>query len=150
MKIKIRRSATYTSLAFELKQHLPQGLVDRLCRERSFWRDLPKRLAILPIIQKARNLGTEKGSSVDTAVKYSLAHGLDLYYGYFITSSVEKSSIEPHAFCVYDNRVVETNASISWAGNCYYVGIPVPPADVQARRFENKFEQMEKKKKNLK
>lgn len=150
MKINIHRSAVFTALAFEVKQHLPPGLAERLCRERTFWRDLPKRLAVLPIIPKARLIATEKGASVDTAVKYSLAHGLDLYYGYFITSSVEKSSIEPHAFCVYDGRVVETNTSISWAGNCYYVGIPVPQADVQARRFENKFEQMDYILKNLK
>jgi hypothetical protein len=149
MKIKLRRATMFTALAFELKQYLPKGLVERLCKERGFWRDLPKRLAVIPIIPKARLIGTEKGDPIDTAIKFAADNGLDLYYGYFITASREKTSIEPHAFCVYDGKVVEPSANISWGQVCYYVGIPVPIADIEARRFENRFERMEYVMKNL-
>ena len=150
MIIKLRRKAVYTSIAFELKQHLPIGLVERLVKERSFWRDLNKRLQIIPIIPKARYIGTEKGDSIDVAIKFAAVNGLDLYYGYFITTSLEKSSIEPHAFCVHDGKVVEPSASVSWSGACYYIGIPVPFADIEARRFETRFERMDYVLKNLK
>lgn len=149
MKIKLRRSTVFTALAFELKQFLPKGLVERLVKERGFWRDLPKRLAVIPIIPKARYIGTEKGNNVDTAVKFAMDNGLDLYYGYFITSSVEKTSIEPRAFCVFDGKVVEPGADVSWAHNCYYIGIPVPISDIEARRFETRFERMDYVLKNL-
>lgn len=150
MKIKIRRKATYTSLAFELKQHLPKGLVERLCKERGFWRDLQKRLQIIPIIPKARYIGSEKGNSIDAAIKFAADNGLELFYGYFIMSSVERTSIEPHAFCVHKGGVIEPSAAISWNANCYYIGIPVPFADVQARSFESRFERMDYVLKNLK
>lgn len=131
----------YIALALNTA-YLSGDIIYRLVRQRPFWRDLERRLQILPVIPFGRNDNVFSGNNPEQVVRYALKKKLAIYYGYLIHVDGHITSIEHHAFCVDKGRVVEPSKDYPYEGRCYYLGIPVPFNDIVDRRFELKFERM--------
>lgn len=125
-------------------QYLSDDIIKRIVKQRPYWRDLERRLQVMPSIPLGHEDGSFSGNNPEQVVRYAIKKKVAIYYGYFIRVDGASTIIEPHAFCVANGRVIEPSIDYKWEGQgrCYYVGIPVPFGDIVDRRFELKFEQM--------
>ncbi len=124
---------------------LPVGVIDALCKERKFWRDLRPRLQLLPLLPKGKNDGDMPSATPhENAVAYSKQHELPLYMGYIIyrNNADDNWKIEDHSFCIEDGRVVEPTTGYPWF-DVYYVGFRVPRDDIPGMRYLNYFMRMD-------
>lgn len=129
---------------------LPPSIIESLTSKRKFWRDLPHRLAVLPVIHKGRYLGAMPESTPhENAVNYAKRNKdeVDLCIGYIVWREEvgEHWKIEPYSFCVRkeDDRVVDPTAGHDWGKmKVYYLGFRVPKADIQNMKYLHRFERM--------
>lgn len=149
MKVSFSLKGRLTSLSMSTNR-LPQSIIDSLIANRKFWRDLPKRLAILPVVHKGRYIGTMPESTPhENAVEFQRrnAEELDLCVGYVIwrEEAMIPWKIEPHSFCVRkdDDRVVDPTEGRDWGKmKVYYLGFRVPKKDIPQMKYLNLFERM--------
>jgi len=127
---------------------LPDDIINHLVQGRKFWRDLPTRLSLLPVVHKGRYLGTMPESTPhENAVKFAKTNDLILCVGYIVWREEPALpwKIEPYSFCVRpeDHRVVDPTAGHDWAKmKVYYLGFPVPKKDIPQMKYLNYFERM--------
>ncbi len=124
-------------------KYLPHNIVDRLVKERPYWRDLSIRLKIMPVLDKGRRVGEMTGDTVVNAIRTAEKYGIDLYHGYFIRSTRDVLTIDTHTFAVFNGTVIECSAEHPWDNHCYYVGVPIQPLYYDKHRFIRMFERMD-------
>lgn len=140
--VALRRLYISLSDAASARGSLSSAMIENLAKERPYWRDLRRRLEVMPLIPKGRIVATESGTA-QSVIRFAKTHGMQVYYGYLIVNDGKTSSIDPHVFCVDAGKVVEVSKSVPWNTNCYYVGIPIPANDLEGCKFQTKFERMD-------
>lgn len=128
-------------IALAANGHLPGTLVTRLVKKRPDSKDLAKRLLSMPVIKRGKfveNLPTGDNALIAYAEKKKC----ELYMGYRIKVDGDKDYIDTLLFCVDNDRVVESvNSRLEPID--YYVGIPIPAADIKAKNYALKFERLD-------
>lgn len=147
MKVTFSLKKGLVSLSMSTNR-LPNEIIENLIKNRKHWRDLSTRLAILPVVHKARYIGTmPENTPHENAVNYAKTHDLRLCVGYIIwrEEPMVPWKIEPYSFCVRpeDDRVIDPTAGRDWAKmKVHYLGFQVPKADIPNFKYLHKFERM--------
>jgi hypothetical protein len=145
--MKITFSLKYEALAMSTNR-LPDPIIEALTSKRKFWRDLGQRLAFLPVVHKARYIGTmPEESPHENAVQYAKQNGLQLCVGYIVWQEApnEPWKIDVYSFCVRpeDERVIDPTKGHDWSKmRVYYLGFKVPAKDIAGMKYLHYFERM--------
>lgn len=146
MKITFNLKSDIESLSMSTNR-LPEDVVVALCKDRKFWKDLPYRLSVLPVVHKGRYIGLmPENTPHENAVKFAQQHKLDLCVGYIVTKEPREDwKIDVYSFCVRpeDERVVDPTKGHDWAKKrVFYLGFRVPKKDIQNMKYLHMFERL--------
>lgn len=148
MKISFSLKSRIKALAMSTNR-LPDEIIANLVKGRKHWRDLPARLAYLPVLHKGRYIGVmNEQSPHENAVSYAKLHKLDVCVGYVVWREEPSLpwKIEPYSFCVRpeDDRIVDPTKGHDWSKmKVYYLGFRVPKKDIAGLKYLHYFERMQ-------
>lgn len=148
MKISFSLKRRITALAMSTNR-LPDEIIANLVKGRKHWRDLPTRLAFLPVLHKGRYIGVMNDQTPhENAIAYAKMHKIDLCVGYIVwrEEPMLPWKIEPYSFCVRpeDDRVVDPTKGHDWSKmKVYYLGFRVPSKDIAGLKYLHYFERMQ-------
>ena len=143
MKIQIAIAASAAK-----KKFVPAGLIVRLTKTRPTWRDLGPRLLKIPMLQRGHFVANLPEND-DGLIAYAETNGMKLYYGYRIRVDGDKDFIDNLLMCLDDKDRVVEDEKHRLDHTSYYVGVPLPAADIKSRKYANNFERMDYVLRNL-